>query len=104
MQDPTPDTGANPNSTSEAIFVFLGNSAIANPTVGQSVQVTGRVDEFRPANNATNLTTTQIDATVSGAAVGAIASLGTVTPTIIGTGGRTQPTTSFKMISLLPAM
>ena len=93
MQDPTPDTGANSDSTSEAIFVFLGNSAIANPTVGQSVQVTGRVDEFRPANNATNLTTTQINATVSGAAVGAIASLGTVTPTIIGNGGRTQPTT-----------
>src|SRR4028119_2456798 len=93
MQDPTPDTGSNSDSTSEAIFVFLGNSAIANPTVGQSVQVTGRVDEFRPANNATNLTTTQINATVSGAAVGAIASLGTVTPTIIGNGGRLQPTT-----------
>ncbi|MEG3844137.1 Calx-beta domain-containing protein, partial [Microcoleus sp. herbarium14] len=63
-----------------------------NPTVGQSVQVTGRVDEFRPANNATNLTTTQINATVAGAAVGAIASLGTITPTIVGTGGRIQPT------------
>ncbi len=93
MQDPTADTGPNPNSTSEAIFVFLGSSTIPNPTVGQSVQVSGRVDEFRPANNATNLTTTQINATVAGAAVGAIASLGTITPTIIGNGGRTQPTT-----------
>ncbi len=96
MQDPTADTGANPNSTSEAVFVFLGSSTIPNPTVGQSVQVTGRVDEFRPANNATNLTLTQINATVAGAAVGAIASLGTITPTIIGTGGRIQPTTSIQ--------
>ncbi|MEG4993174.1 CARDB domain-containing protein [Microcoleus sp. B4-D1] len=96
MQDPTPDTGPNPNSTSEAVFVFLGSSTIPNPTVGQSVQVTGRVDEFRPANNATNLTTTQINATVSGAALGAIAPLGTITPTIIGNGGRIQPTTSIQ--------
>ncbi|WP_293338152.1 CARDB domain-containing protein [Microcoleus sp. CAWBG58] len=96
IQDPTPDTGPNPNSTSEAIFVFLGSSTIPNPTVGQSVQVTGRVDEFRPANNATNLTLTQINATVAGSAVGAIASLGTITPTVIGTGGRIQPTTSIQ--------
>ncbi|QLE56888.1 endonuclease/exonuclease/phosphatase family protein [Nostoc sp. TCL26-01] len=89
LQDPNPD---NNDATSEGIFVFLGNSSIANPTVGQSVQVTGRVDEFRPGNDNENLTITQINTTIGGGAVSAIASLGTITPTIIGAGGRTPPT------------
>lgn len=89
IQDPNPD---NNEATSEGIFVFLGNSANPNPTIGQSVQVTGRVDEFRPGNDNENLTITQINTTVSGGSVSTIASLGTITPTIIATGGRTPPT------------
>jgi predicted extracellular nuclease len=88
MQDPNPD---NNNATSEGIFVFLGSSSIATPTVGQSVKVTGRVNEFRPGNSPTNLTTTQINAAVSGASVNQIASLGIIAPTVIGASGRIPP-------------
>jgi endonuclease/exonuclease/phosphatase family metal-dependent hydrolase len=88
LQDPNPDNNA---ATSEAIFVFLGSSTIANPTVGQSVQVSGRVDEFRPGSNVNNLTITQINGTVAGGTVTAIASLGSIAPTIIGEGGRVPP-------------
>lgn len=88
MQDPNPD---NNSATSEGIFVFLGNSSIATPTVGQSIRVSGRVGEFRPGSDANNLTTTQIDGTITGASVVPIASLGTITPTIIGAGGRIPP-------------
>ncbi|MBW4599360.1 MAG: esterase-like activity of phytase family protein [Calothrix sp. FI2-JRJ7] len=90
MQDPNPD---NNNATSEGIFVFLGNSTTATPTVGQSVRVTGRVNEFRPGNNANNLTTTQINASGSGASVTQIATLGTITPTVLGANGRAIPNT-----------
>jgi predicted extracellular nuclease len=87
LQDPNTDTN---NATSEGIFVFT--SSAPTVTVGQSVGVTGRVDEFRPGNNAGNLTTTQINASVSGAVVTPLASsLGTITPIIIGTGGRIPP-------------
>jgi predicted extracellular nuclease len=89
LQDPTPDAS---EATSEGIFVFLGSSAIANPTVGQSLRVSGRVDEFRRANNADNLTVTQINATVAAGAVTGIADLGRITPTVLGNGGRTLPT------------
>ncbi|KYC43933.1 hypothetical protein WA1_01920 [Scytonema hofmannii PCC 7110] len=91
MQDPNPD---DDDATSEGIFVFLGKSEIPNPEVGQSVAVTGRVTEFRPGNNANNLTTTQITANVEGGAVQIIDSLGTITPTVIGTGGRIPPNTA----------
>ena len=87
IQDPNPDSN---NGTSEGIFVFT--SSAPGVTVGQSVEVTGRVDEFRPGNNAGNLTTTQINASVSGAVVTQlVTSLGTITPTVIGTGGRIPP-------------
>ncbi len=89
LQNPTPDSDP---ATSEGIFVFLGSSSIANPAVGQSVQVTGRVNEFRPSNNANNLTTTQISASVSGGSVTVIPSLGSLSPTVIGSGGRVPPT------------
>ncbi|MDX2211883.1 MAG: DUF3616 domain-containing protein [Oculatellaceae cyanobacterium bins.114] len=87
LQNPNPDAN---EATSEAIFVFVGASG-ALPTVGSSVQVTGRVDEFRRANNANNLTVTQLNATVAGASVNAIASLGAIAPTILGNGGRAIP-------------
>lgn len=91
MQDPNPD---NDPGTSEGIFVFMGTTW-TNPqglVAGQSVQVAGRVDEFRPGGNANNLTTTEINTTVSGSSVTKIASIGTITPTILGASGRTIPT------------
>ncbi len=83
FQDPDPD--ADP-ATSEGLFVFTSS----HPTVaiGDSVQVAGRISEFRPGNNATNLTTTELgQPTVTvlghGAAVPA--------PVQLGPGGVTAP-------------
>lgn len=57
---------ANP-LTSDAIYVFHGSAGTSNvggvkPVVGESVSVTGQLQEFRPGNSAVNLTTTQINA------------------------------------------
>jgi uncharacterized protein len=84
LQDPEPDS--NP-ATSEGIFVFTST----RPTVlvGDAATVVGKVTEFRPGNDATNLTTTELGSnpfvtvTAHGAAVPA--------PTLIGPGGRTPP-------------
>ena len=87
MQDPQPD--ADP-ATSEAVSVFTSTApAVA---VGDSVTVSGSVNEFRPGGSGgvTNLTTTEIvTPTVS-----------VVThnnplpaPTLVGSGGRVPPST-----------
>ena len=82
-QDPMADRDPE---TSEGIFVFTG-SAGAKPAVGQSITVTGRVDEFRPGGaNTANLTTTQITN-----AVWAPTGTGTIAPTTVGLGGRIAP-------------
>ena len=57
IQDPSADNNA---ATSEAIFVFTGTSSPIRTALGDAVLVTGTVNEFRPGNNANNLTTTQI--------------------------------------------
>ncbi len=56
------DGGDGNSLTSDAIYVFLG-SAAAKPLVGDDVRVAGRVIEFRPGSDATNLTLTEINAT-----------------------------------------
>jgi predicted extracellular nuclease len=86
MQDPSPD--ADP-ATSEAIFVFTTSTPTA--VVGDSVRISGRVQEFRPggATNG-NLTTTELPSpTVT------ILSSGNPlpSPVVIGTGGRIPPDT-----------
>ena len=55
------DGGDGNALTSDAIYVF--NSTAAKPLVGDSVLVGGRVLEFRPGSDATNLTITEINAT-----------------------------------------
>jgi len=59
IQDPFPDGDV---ATSEGIFVFTGSSSaiLAARSVGEAVQVSGTVSEFRPGNNPNNLTITQI--------------------------------------------
>jgi hypothetical protein len=59
IQDPFPDGDA---ATSEGIFVFTGSGSavLVARTVGEAVQVSGTVSEFRPGGNANNLTITQI--------------------------------------------
>ncbi len=62
IQDPFADDDA---ATSEAVFVFTGTGAAGRAildarSVGEAVQVSGTVSEFRPGGNANNLTITQI--------------------------------------------
>ena len=96
LQDPTPD---NNDATSEGIFVFTGSTSpiLSARTVGEAVLVTGTVSEFRPGNNANNLTVTQIssNSSVQTLSVAAWTSAPTTTiiPTVLGNGGRTIPTT-----------
>ena len=91
LQDPNPDANA---ATSEAVFVFTSS----RPTVqvGDSVLTNGIVGEFRPGNNAGNLSTTQIGGAGRPAATFTILSSGNALPdaTILGQGGRIAPTQS----------
>ncbi|MEH2164038.1 MAG: putative Ig domain-containing protein [Nostoc sp.] len=84
LQDPNPDSS---DRTSEAIFVFT--SSAPTVSVGDSVLVNGTVTEFRPANNANNLTTTEI---TSPTIVKLSSGNALPTATILGNGGRTIPT------------
>jgi uncharacterized protein len=84
FQDPQPDRDER---TSEGLFVFTGVGSNPNVPVGASVQVGGRVDEFRPGSaNGNNLTITEIVSPTwtTGAS-------GTVQPTVVGIGGRLAP-------------
>ncbi|BCL34293.1 choice-of-anchor I family protein [Nostoc sp. MS1] len=94
IQDPNPD---NNIATSEGIFVFTNNSLILSARrVGEAVLVSGTVSEFRPGGSANNLTVTQIgnNNSVQSLSVSAwtTAPNTTITPTILGSGGRTIPT------------
>jgi predicted extracellular nuclease len=84
LQDPNPDSDVR---TSEAIFVFT--SSAPTVSIGDSVLVNGTVTEFRPGNNANNLTTTQI---ISPTIVKLSSGNALPTATILGNGGRTIPT------------
>jgi predicted extracellular nuclease len=83
MQDPSPDAN---EATSEGIFVFTSSAPTVN--VGDAVSVNGRVQEFRPANAATNLTQTELSSPVT-----TTLSSGNPLPaaTVVGTGGRIPP-------------
>lgn len=85
LQDPNPDSN---DATSEAIFVFTSSAPTVQ--VGDSVKVSGTVTEFRPGNDANNLTITEIISPI-------ITKLSSGNPlpvaTILGNGGRTIPTT-----------
>ena len=94
LQDPAPDL--NP-ATSEGILVF--GSVVANAVVvGDLVRVRGTVTEFRPGCSPScaasssafdNLTITEIAGPgLSATRLGT----GSITPTVIGQGGRVQPT------------
>ncbi|WP_084227145.1 choice-of-anchor I family protein [Nostoc sp. KVJ20] len=85
LQDPTPDSD---DRTSEGIFVFT--SSAPTVSVGDSILVSGTVTEFRPGNNANNLTTTEI---TSPTIVKLSSGNALPTATILGNGGRTIPTT-----------
>jgi uncharacterized protein len=84
LQGPNPDADV---ATAEGIFVFTGSA----PTValGDSLQVSGTVSEFRASgSSSTNLTTTEIVSPL----IGVLSSGNSLpAPTVIGTGGRVPP-------------
>jgi len=85
------DSGDGNSITSDAIYVFRGTAS--KPLVGDAVSVTGRVQEFRPGNTATNLTTTQINASSTFSGNWTRVSAGNPLPaaTILGSGGLFAP-------------
>jgi len=86
VQDPNPDSD---DATSEGIFVFTGSAP--SVAVGDSVQVTGTVSEFRAGGStSTNLTTTELIAP----SIGVLSNGNSLpAPTVIGSGGRVPPDT-----------
>jgi len=88
MQDLTPD--ANP-LTSDGIFVYTGSRARAS--VGDLIQASGRVDEYRPGGAASNLTTTELNLSFGSNGWMRISS-GNALPdaVVIGSGGLLAPT------------
>jgi uncharacterized protein len=85
MQDPNPDAD---DATSEGIFVFT-SSAPSSVNVGDAVQVSGHVQEFRPGGaTSANLTTTEL----SSPTITVLSSGNQLPPTtVLGTGGRIPP-------------
>ncbi len=84
LQDPNPDGS---DATSDGIFVFTSSAPTVR--VGDLIQVSGRVSEFRPGGaTSANLTTTQISSPSI-----TILSSGNALPTaiVLGNGGRTIP-------------
>ncbi|MBD2168748.1 choice-of-anchor I family protein [Calothrix membranacea FACHB-236] len=84
LQDPNPDSS---DRTSEGIFVFTSSAPTVQ--VGDAVQVSGTVTEFRPGGNANNLTTTQI---TSPSIIKLSSGNALPTATILGKDGRSIPT------------
>jgi predicted extracellular nuclease len=85
LQDPDPDAN---DATSEGIFVFT--SSAPSVAIGDSILVSGTVSEFRPGNNANNLTLTQISGSPTIVRVSSGNSL--PGPIVLGTGGWAIPT------------
>ena len=84
LQDPNPDSS---DATSDGIFVFTSSAPTVR--VGDAIQVSGTVSEFRPGGaTSANLTTTQISSPSI-----TILSSGNALPTaiVLGNGGRTIP-------------
>ncbi|MQA79518.1 MAG: hypothetical protein GEV10_13750 [Streptosporangiales bacterium] len=85
MQDPEPDRD---RATAEGLLVYTRSAP--GVSVGDTVTVSGEVTEYRPGNEPTNLTTTEISTTPDAVTV---ASSGNDLPaaTEIGRGGRVPP-------------
>jgi predicted extracellular nuclease len=84
LQDPNPDAN---DATSEGIFVFTGGAPTV--VVGDAVEVTGLVSEFRPGGSSQpNLTTTEL---VSPSITLVSSANPLPGPQIVGIGGRSAP-------------
>jgi len=87
------DGGDGNARTSDAIYVFRG-AAGTKPLVGDLVGVAGQVQEFRPGGTATNLTTTQINATAAFAGAFTVVSSGNALPAAVSIGAGNLPPTA----------
>ena len=89
MQD---GDGDGVDATSDGIFVFTSSAPPAAAAVGAQLLVSGTVQEFRPGNDATNLTVTQIGLpTVTQYVGNALFTNTVIAPTVLGNGGRVPP-------------
>lgn len=91
LQDP--DGDANPD-TSDGLFVYTNSAPTVS--VGQEVQVTGTVSEFRPGGSGgtNNLSGTQLGGTLTIVAPADVFFINTsVSATVLGAAGRTPPVT-----------
>ncbi len=86
------DAGDGNVLTSDAVYVF--NSTATKPLVGDSVLVGGRVQEFRPGGDATNLTLTEINASSAFAGSWSLLSSGNALPLAIQIGAGLLPPTA----------
>ena len=86
MQDPNPDADV---ATSEGIFVFTSSAPTVN--IGDAVQVSGTVTEFRPGGSSGgNLTNTEIGR--PGLTITVLSTGNALpAPVVVGTGGRIPP-------------
>ncbi len=91
IQEADADADNDP-ATSEAIFVNTG-STVPTVAVGNRVTVSGTVGEYRPGNDATNLTITQI---VTPTITVNAQNVALPTATTIGSGGRVPPTVAIR--------
>ena len=98
IQDPDAD---NDPATSEAVKVFTGDAPRAADgstlAVGDAVSVSGRVTEYFAGNDSQSLPVTEITATGGQgiarlSAASTVLSSRTITPVVIGAGGRLPPT------------
>ena len=86
------DSGDGNARTSDAIYVFRGSTG-TKPLVGALVGVSGTVQEVRPGGIATNLTTTQINATTAFAGAFTVVSNGNALPAAVAIGAGNLPPT-----------
>jgi uncharacterized protein len=70
--------------TSDAIFVFTSSAPLASITLGETVRVTARLDEFRLGSATNNLTVTQLNSTQSGSSIVELGGNTTIASVVLG--------------------
>jgi predicted extracellular nuclease len=81
IQDATGDGNA---LTSDAIFVFTSSAPLGSITLGETVRVTGRLDEFRLGSATNNLTVTQLNTAQSGSSIVELGGNTTINAVVLG--------------------
>eukprot|EP00850_Spirogloea_muscicola_P013852 SM000096S24881 [mRNA] locus=s96:348565:352511:+ [translate_table: standard] len=83
----------NLDGTSEAVFVFTSNRVRYAPSVGDSVQVNGKIQEYFPGSGGLSVTELSTGTTATSGSVSTLSTGNTLpSPIILGDGGRTIPT------------